>query len=60
MKIRRLELVIVPQRGRKQVFAVSPLTVGKKVFAAYSRLVNAMLPALAESQRIKISLPFPK
>ena len=49
--IKRVELVIVPTRGKKRVYAMSPLTVGPERWRSVQRIYAAIEQEMREVER---------
>jgi hypothetical protein len=51
-KLRRVELVVVPIRGKRRVYAISPLTVGPKAFDFYELMLTSFDKCSQDDQRV--------
>jgi len=38
--LRRIDMVVVPLRGKPRVYAIGPLTVGPQAFQLYERMIS--------------------
>jgi hypothetical protein len=54
-KIHRIDLVVIPRRGKKRVYAIGPLTVGTETFDYLEGMIQAF-----EQRAKRYSVPIPR